>query len=215
MYKARLIFARHSMEGIQFPSKNHQLVSGFVTSIESSCHEDYIFFSWFRCGIPLFTQKKKKKKRKGRKIERKRDKKRRDRERERETEKLEKSFDSRYINIDVESPPIKKYFHCSFFLVFFNNLLRVCRREPEEKRERERERDKGKREGAISAFFSLPSREGATCKDMWNFNNPSLRIIINLVNSIINLRYSSFTFLFLMECGYLCENRTRIKNWII
>lgn len=165
MYKARLIFARHSMEGIQFPSKNHQLVSGFVTSIESSCHEDYIFFSWFRCGIPLFTQKKKKK-RKGRKIERKRDKKRRDRERERETEKLEKSFDSRYINIDVESPPIKKYFHCSFFLVFFNNLLRVCRREPEEKRERERERDKGKREGAISAFFSLPSREGATCKDM-------------------------------------------------
>lgn len=46
MYKARLIFARHSMEGIQFPSKNHQLVSGFVTSIESSCQgSKTIYFS--------------------------------------------------------------------------------------------------------------------------------------------------------------------------
>lgn len=167
MYKARLIFARHSMEGIQFPSKNHQLVSGFVTSIESSCQgSKTIYFSAGSVVESLCLRKKKKKEKKREKNREKKEQKRRDRERERETEKLEKSFDSRYINIDVESPPIKKYFHCSFFLVFFNNLLRVCRREPEEKRERERERDKGKREGAISAFFSLPSREGATCKDM-------------------------------------------------
>lgn len=86
MYKARLIFARHSMEGIQFPSKNHQLVSGFVTSIESSCHEDYIFFSWFRCGIPLFTQKKKKEKKREKNREKKGQKKKRQRERERNRE---------------------------------------------------------------------------------------------------------------------------------
>lgn len=87
MYKARLIFARHSMEGIQFPSKNHQLVSGFVTSIESSCQgSKTIYFSAGSVVESLCLRKKKKKKRKGRKIERKGTKKKRQRERERNRE---------------------------------------------------------------------------------------------------------------------------------
>lgn len=92
MYKARLIFARHSMEGIQFPSKNHQLVSGFVTSIESSCQgSKTIYFSAGSVVESLCLRKKKKKEKKREKNREKRDKKE-ETEREREKQRNLKSL---------------------------------------------------------------------------------------------------------------------------